>query len=122
MISLCIRVCCVVLFLLNPKTHENKRYANSCDAIAGYIANARQCAAAVFFRLLHIWHCWRSALGRYFATTMCSSATYECCCSQVSLFHFIHLNLITNQRRRKKKKTKHTYLNRSEKKTCTADI
>lgn len=50
------------------------RYADIGDAPAGYLTHARQCAFAVFLRVLHIWHRGSSAVGRHPATEMLSGA------------------------------------------------
>jgi hypothetical protein len=41
-----------------------ERYANFGDAAAGHSAYARQRSSPLFFCILHIWHYWRSVVGR----------------------------------------------------------
>lgn len=40
------------------------RYEDIGDALARYIAHARQCPVALFFRLFHLWHRRCPTLGR----------------------------------------------------------
>ena len=61
-----------------------QRYANSCDAAAGHIANAGQCSSVVFLCVFHFWNSRRSTVGGHFATTVRSSAARSCVRTRVS--------------------------------------
>lgn len=62
----------------------SQRYANTCDAVAGYTADAGQRFALVLFRVLYLWHRWRSIMGRNTATTLCTPVAHACRAARVS--------------------------------------
>lgn len=50
--------------------HFTLRYADPGNALAGYVADAGKCAAALLLCVLHFWHCRRSIVERHPATTV----------------------------------------------------
>lgn len=73
-----------------PTNANSPRYANTGDAVAGHVADAGQRFALVLFRVLHLWHHWRSIVGRDTSTALRSSAANACCGARVS---FIFSNI-----------------------------
>lgn len=47
------------------------QYAHFGQFAARHIAHVGQCFAVVFFCLFHLWHCWRTIVGRCFAKQVC---------------------------------------------------
>lgn len=58
------------------------RYEDPGDAAAGHAAHAWECPPPLLLRLLHLWYCWRTAVGGDAASALLHRPAQEChCCS-----------------------------------------